>query len=164
MSNCIATRSLAMNTFFSKPPDKLAAYRAPGALRGPPFRRGPHEMLDYVLAQQRWKNRVRNVESHTTANFASDHYPVVATLEIRLKQIHKPTGHERRKYLPCSDEQRQAYNEYMRGVGLRTARPQTSPTSCGRRQRAEYRSSHRNGDRRRCPRPWSPSSTGDDTS
>ena len=43
-----------------------------------------YETLDYILAQRRWRNSVLDAESDTSF-WDSDHYPIKAMIEIKLK-------------------------------------------------------------------------------
>lgn len=83
-----------MNTFFHKAEDKKATYKEKKNHAGdPPWKRGTYEVLDYFLTPNRWKNIVTNIESDTQANITSDHFPIWAQINIRLKaaQIGKTT-------------------------------------------------------------------------
>ena len=62
-------------------------------------------MLDYVMIPDRWKNSVKDVETEPRANIASDHYPMVATLKIKLTaeqgKLNKPAV----KYEKANEEE-----------------------------------------------------------
>ena len=69
-----------MNTRFRKRPEKIATYRKRKETEGitnEPITTETHEQLDYWLVPNRWKNTIKNMESDTTANIDSDHYPVI---------------------------------------------------------------------------------------
>ncbi len=89
-----------MNTFFEKREETLKAYRAPGVF-GEPItriqgREYRYETLDYLTIGNRWKHAVLDIESTGGAKTITDHYPIVAKLQIRRKAILKNTG---RKYM-----------------------------------------------------------------
>ena len=99
-----------MNTCFRKQNNKLATYRKVGAHRDEAMNRTCFEQIDYVATTNRWKNAVVDVEADTTANINSDHYPIVATLRIKLKALHKH-GLQRKRYKECTEEQRRVLNQ-----------------------------------------------------
>jgi len=119
------TDQVALNTFFYKHPQNLATYkdnkRHPG---GPPYTRQHYEVLDYIVAPQRWKNGVTNVYSDALAGINSDHYPLVAHVKVRLKaQAPKPTA-KPVNYDACTVEQRNTYNENLNHERRRMLDPQ----------------------------------------
>ena len=105
---------VAMNIRFRKRPEKLATYRAPGTSFGPPWNRGRYETLDYILAHDRWKNSIMNVESDPTANIDSDNFPLKATIKIRLKAVRNTSMSTILKFEKCSVEQRLEYNRNLK--------------------------------------------------
>ena len=68
---------------------KKLTYRHCETTHGPPWeRREGYETPDDILAQQIWKNRVKSVE--TVTNFVdSDHHPVVASTQAKLRAMPK---------------------------------------------------------------------------
>ena len=61
------------------------------------------------MTSKRWKNSVLNVESDTGANIDSDHYPVTATIKIKLKAV-QGAHRTRTKYDICNETQWEEYN------------------------------------------------------
>jgi len=108
----------AMNTFFSKPDYQLCTYHEIGNFDGPPWKRGRYETLDYVLAQQRWKNCVKNCQSDIYAGITTDHYPLIATFAINLKKMQSQAQKAQRKYKNMTIEENQKFNtEVSRTLG-----------------------------------------------
>jgi len=91
---------------FEKPDKKLLTYHQPSVNLGPPYKRGPYETLDYVVATDRWKNAIQDVESDVEANVASDHYPLwwTACIKFRRKAKSEDMINKRIKLKPCSEE------------------------------------------------------------
>ena len=99
-----------MNTFFQKPDIKLCTYEEPG-VKGPPIVRHRYEMIDYILANNRTKNTINNVESDYYAGIPTPHFPVIANIKIKLKNKPLDTTHAKRiDYNPCSIRQFQHVN------------------------------------------------------
>ena len=69
--------------------------------------------MDYILAPHRWKHSVLNVESDTSANLVSDHYPVIAKIRIKLRADRKGKGPGRQKYQESTKEQKMERNKNM---------------------------------------------------
>ena len=101
------------NTFHEKPDSKLATYREKETLLGEEFRRGKYEQIDFILVPKRWNNTVLNTESDTLANVTSDHYPVRASIRIKLKAAPSKSPVRRQRYDKCSTEQQKALNEAL---------------------------------------------------
>ena len=65
---------------------------------GPPWTRANgYETLDYILAPERWKNTVKNVEAETTGFIPSDHYPLIAEIHVKFK-AEKPKRQKARDF------------------------------------------------------------------
>ena len=111
---CIQHTMKVKNTMYRKTNDKMATYRKkkekpePGEIEI--FSAETHEQLDYIMTNQRWKNSITNADSDTTANINSDHFPVVATINLKLRKQNKEII-RRNRYLKCTDEQRENFNE-----------------------------------------------------
>ena len=58
-------------------------------------------------------NSITNIESDTKANLKSDHYPLTATVIIKLKAISKHKGPGRKKYTDSTTEQQKQNNKRM---------------------------------------------------
>ena len=83
---------------FEKEDKQLTTYRAPG-ISGPPYKRIEwkeyrYETLDCILTNGRWRNSVVDIENDAGAEIDSDHYPLVMTVQIKLKDIHKQEREE----------------------------------------------------------------------
>ena len=75
----VETGTIASNTFFQKPNQKLITYRAPtNEPLGPPWTRGKYETLDYTLTPERWKNATIDAESDVKAHISTDRCPIIA--------------------------------------------------------------------------------------
>ena len=102
---------IAINTMFDKVESRKVTYkqdkRHPG---GPPWTRGKYEVLDYVAINRRWRNAARNAETDVHANVDTDHYPLIIDLQVRLKAREERKRVNRKKYMKCSEEQRDAFN------------------------------------------------------
>lgn len=76
---CNNHEMILTNTKFAKTKHKLATYRSIGTTIGDEMKKTPtHEHIDYIITTQRWRHTLKHVESDTTANIDSDHYPVNA--------------------------------------------------------------------------------------
>ena len=86
---------VATNTIFQKQAEKLITYKNdkshPG---GPPYTHNKFDTLDFVLAPQRWRTSVQDVESQMTSGVNSDHYPLVVEIRVKLK-LKKPQAQKR---------------------------------------------------------------------
>lgn len=70
-----------------------------------------YNVVDYVLAPDRWKNIITNVEPHPQYAFNSDNLPVIAGLRVKLKRTHTHTHIEStHRYTKPAQEQLAAYN------------------------------------------------------
>ena len=70
-----------------------------------------YETLDYIVTNQRWKNSITNAESQEGPNINSDHYPVIATINIRFKAIRKmQKTDEFVQFIPAEEQQWKKYN------------------------------------------------------
>ena len=92
---CLQHTTKVKNTMYRKTDDKIATYRKnnekpePGEIET--FSAETHEQLDYIMTNQRWNNSITNAESNTKANNNSDHFPVVATNNFKLRKQNKET-------------------------------------------------------------------------
>ncbi len=102
-----------MNTMFRKQNKKLATYMKVGTTVEDDICREKHEQIDYILTTERWKNSVKNVESDCEANIHSDHYPVWAEIQMKLKAM-KKGGQKRKKYRESTQEEKDEINEKMK--------------------------------------------------
>ena len=102
-----------MNTWFRKRNEKLVTFRVPGTEITDEIEPGKHEQLDYFLAQDRWKNSVKNVESDTKANIVSDHFPLKIRLIVKLRAEdgRRMQKRKREKYKICGEPEEKKVNE-----------------------------------------------------
>ena len=78
-----ASTHVHMNSFFEKCAEKKIT-RSDWNSNGPPYIPQRYAELDAIIANQRSRNMVKNVESNTKTDFPSDHFPVEARLKIKL--------------------------------------------------------------------------------
>ena len=74
------------NSLFQKTPRKLITWRTRGTKEGDPENRQYYDQLDYITVPTRWQNGVKDCESDLEANIDSDHAPVWATCQFKLKK------------------------------------------------------------------------------
>eukprot|EP00969_Alexandrium_andersonii_P360038 15454521-Alexandrium_andersonii.AAC.1 len=89
-----AAHSLVVSgSLFSRADEQKVTYHAPGApkppLRGawPPI---VYAELDHLLVPTRWAPAVLDYRSHPQAGLATDHFPVVFTIRVKLASLEKP--------------------------------------------------------------------------
>ena len=102
-----------MNTTFQKVDTKLVTHRHIGTKIGPPYVRGPYEVIDYVVIGDRWNNCIIDIETHIYANIATDHYPQIIKARFKLKGVQRTTE-KRDKYDICNEEQRREMDETIK--------------------------------------------------
>ncbi len=102
-----------MNTMFRKQNKKLATYMKVGTTVEHEIRTETHEQIYYIMTTERLKNTVRNVETDSESNIHSDHYPVWAEIQIRLKAM-KKGGNKRKKYRESTQEEKDELNDKVR--------------------------------------------------
>jgi len=112
---CLKHKFFLSNTKFKKTKEKTATYRKEKAIhkRFDEISHLNHEQIDFIAVQHRWINSIFNSESDTKANITTDHYPVIATVRIKLKAKYNNKGPGRHKYLESTKEQRETRNENM---------------------------------------------------
>ena len=84
---CIDNNLIIANTMFKQPKRRLYTWKSPGDI----YRR----QIDYIMIRKRFRNTLRQVRTYPGADIGSDHNPVVASVEIKLKRVKK-----REKYQP----------------------------------------------------------------
>ena len=95
---------------FHKTFDNIITYSKVGIKQGEPVDPDTHEQIEYIIITKRWRNAITNAESDTHANIDSDHYPVKATMQVRLNKEMNVTNCKRERYESCNKEQREALN------------------------------------------------------
>lgn len=78
---CLENRLIVTNTLFQHPKRLLYTWKSPGDVR--------RNQIDYILISKRHRNNVKECKTYPAADIASDHNPLVANLQIRLKKTHK---------------------------------------------------------------------------
>jgi exonuclease III len=109
---CQKHKLFLANTNFKKIPGKTATFRGKTDIDQEITHKN-HEQIDYIAVQHRWKNSILNAESDSTSNIKSDHYPVTATIRIKLRAIKRGRGPGRNKYQESTKEQKQERNDNM---------------------------------------------------
>merc|ERR1712194_633142 len=99
-----ATKTTPINTWFDKPPSALCTYRSAGTPLDYPCRRPEFQTLDYCIVPQRWRNMITNCYADHEANLASDHYPLILHLRLRLKAMTKKQQPAERYLAPTSSQ------------------------------------------------------------
>ena len=74
---CEKNNFTVMNTFFKHPKRRLYTWKSPGDV--------VRNQIDYILVKSRFKNCVRKCRTYPGADIGSDHNPVMATVNIKLK-------------------------------------------------------------------------------
>ena len=95
--------------------EKLATYRKTKETEGitnETITKETHEQLDYWLVPNRWKSSFKKMESDTTANIESDHYPVIGTFKIKLRGI-STMGKHRSRFEQCTEEDNNNTNQLL---------------------------------------------------
>ena len=110
---CLEEKMNISNTWFQKEDKQLCTFIWPKTRgeRKLPYIRDRYETLDYWLTQQKWKNSVINCEADPDANLDTDHYPLIATIRVKLKAKQQQERKRRAKYSECSQIQRFQYNK-----------------------------------------------------
>ena len=65
------------------------------------------------MVPHRWKNGILDVESDTTANIETDHFPRVIQCKFKLKQIRKGQMTANKRYEPLPEQKFEEYNEEL---------------------------------------------------
>ena len=104
---CLRHRMLLANTKFQKTKEKTATFRIPGVEFNEEIQHKKHKQIDYIAVQHRWKKSVINAESNTKANLNTDHYPVIATIRIKLRATTKKRGPGRKKNMESTKQEKQ---------------------------------------------------------
>lgn len=87
---CIRNSQVITNTWFKQHPRRLYTWTSPGGL--------VKNQIDYITINERFRNAVKNSKTYPGADCDSDHCPVVATLELRLRRNKKSTREKRLDY------------------------------------------------------------------
>ena len=123
---CFKQDLILANTRFKKTKEKTATFRTPGTLETEGIEHKKHEQIDYIAVQHRWKNTITDAESNTNANLDSDHYPVTATIRIKLRATHNKKGPGRKKYEISTKEQKEQRNKMLTEKMLEISKDNTN--------------------------------------
>ena len=83
---CRKHNLIIVNTQFAKPQQKLITWKTISTREGDEMDRGSYDQIDFVLTPHRWRNGVKDAESHPEANIDSDHFPVVITNQFKYQK------------------------------------------------------------------------------
>ncbi len=71
---CIKHNMVPVNTWFQRTQSQLATYRSPHTVDfSNPADASNYAQMDYLLAQNQWKNSVKNIDAKTGSAVESDH-------------------------------------------------------------------------------------------
>ena len=76
---CEEHNLVVTNTLFQQPHGKLYTWKSPGDI--------VRNQIDYILVSQRYRNSLKQVKTYPGADINSDHNPVIAKMEIKLKNL-----------------------------------------------------------------------------
>lgn len=74
-----------MNTFFKLPLRRLYTWKSPQDNSQKVVR----NQVDFLLVNKRFKNSIQNVKTYPGADIGSDHNPLIGTIKLQLKFIHR---------------------------------------------------------------------------
>jgi exonuclease III len=78
---CDGNRLRITNTWFEQPKRRLYTWTSPDGIH--------KNQIDYILINKRWKSTIRDVRTKPGADCGTDHELLVATLQMKLKKLHK---------------------------------------------------------------------------
>ena len=105
------TKQVIVNTLFPKPEANKITYRQKKDEQwGPPYGRPKYEQIDYITIPNRWKNGIIDVTADPNANISTDHIPLIAICNFKLKQLNKQQSNRPLKLEPASREEFRNYN------------------------------------------------------
>lgn len=78
---CTENKLVIANTFYQHPRRKLYTWKSPGDVN--------RNQIDFIMITERFKNSIKQVKTYPSADIGSDHNPVVATINIKLKKCDK---------------------------------------------------------------------------
>lgn len=82
---CQEEEMIITNTFYKLPNRRLYTWKSPRDNDQNPVR----NQIDYILINTRYRNNIKSVKTYPGADVSSDHNPLVAQMEIKLKRIPK---------------------------------------------------------------------------
>ena len=85
-----------MNTHLKKQPDRLITFKLDKAIgTAASWTKGRYDTIDYIITTQRWNNSIKDVYSDVWADIFSDHYPLIAKIQIHMKAELKNQNHKK---------------------------------------------------------------------
>ena len=97
---------IAQNTRFQKPTRKLLTFQDN-------FDSQNDTTLDYIITPKRWQNIITNVEAKQHKVPDSDHYPVTATVRIKLRKPKPPADPTKIKFTRPQEGHNGHYNKII---------------------------------------------------
>ena len=91
----MATDSYVMNTFFKKDPSKLVTYRENQRNYTEEWTPQQYAQIDFVIANSKVRNAVKDVYSDAITELDSDHFPVITELKIKLHHCSRAAGFQK---------------------------------------------------------------------
>ena len=86
--------------------------------KGPPLTRGRYETLDYILTNDKWKSSITNIENDVEHCIETNHVPIVAEINLRVKSREKEEKKEDgvKRYKESQIEQKIEYNNKLKNM------------------------------------------------
>ena len=113
---CQVRDLMIANTFFKLPDRRLYTWKSPKDSPGNRVR----NQIDYILVNNRYRNSVKAAKTYPGADINSDHNPVIAKLNVRMKtikkRINKYTDPKILKNSKIHDAVKKEVNECMRDI------------------------------------------------
>ena len=81
---CSEERLSIVNTFFKHPNRRLYTWKSPGDVR--------RNQIDYIMIRHRFQNSIRQCRTYPGADIESDHNPVIAKMNFKLKKMEKSSN------------------------------------------------------------------------
>ena len=78
---CESNDMVIMNTFFKEHPRRVYTWKSPGD--------SSRNQIDYITINDRFKRAVKHAKTYPGADCGSDHIPVVAKIQCKLKKLKK---------------------------------------------------------------------------
>lgn len=112
MQFCADYNYIPINTWFEKTPDKLVTYRSPNKPDfRPPYTLDNYAQMDFLLAQDKWKNSCRDAETKLGAAFDSDHKALLTIIQQKLASQKKEEQEHIKRYRKPNEEEMLQYNK-----------------------------------------------------
>lgn len=81
---CEGNNMIITNTWFQNHPRRIWTWKSPGD--------STRNQIDYITISKRFRNAVKHAKCYPGADCGSDHAPVIANLELKLKKIKDKTN------------------------------------------------------------------------